>query len=113
MASSGLRGPFPLTHQGINDNVNKTFPGTYTLGKIKIPTYYIARVGRSDDDVNRRLHDYIGDYEQFKFEYYPSPKAAFDKECLLYHDFKPPDNKIHPDRPSGTNWKCPVCDHFH
>jgi len=48
MASSGLRGPFPLTHQGINDNVTKTFPGAYALGKIKLPTYYIARVGRSE-----------------------------------------------------------------
>ncbi len=112
MAASGLRGPFPLTDHGIIDNVTKTSPGAYALGKTRYATYYIGRVGRSDDDVNRRLHDYIWDYEQFKYEYYPPPKAAFEKECRLYHDFKPLGNKIHPDRPSGTNWKCPICDHF-
>ena len=112
MVSSGLGGPFPLTDHGIIDNATKTSPGAYALGKTRYATYYIGRVGRSDDDVNRRLHDYIWDYEQFKYEYYPSPKAAFEKECRLYHDFKPLGNKIHPDRPSETNWKCPTCDHF-
>ncbi len=112
MARSGLRGPFPLTDHGINDNVTKTSPGAFALGKTRYAAYDIARVGRSDDDVNRRLHDYIWANEQFKYEYYPSPKAAFEKECRLYHDFKPPHNKIHPDRQSGTDWKCPVCDHF-
>jgi len=57
MASTGLRGPFPLTDHGIIDNVTKTSPGAYALGKTRYATYYIGRVGRSDDDVNRRLHD--------------------------------------------------------
>jgi hypothetical protein len=38
-------------------------------------------------------------------------KAAFEKECHLFHDFGETslDNKIHPARPSGSNWKCPRC----
>ena len=69
-------------------------------------------MGRSDKDLNDRLKDHIGEYGRFKFEYYGSAKAAFEKECHLYHDFTPQDNKIHPDRPDGSNWKCPVCDIF-
>jgi hypothetical protein len=29
MASSGLRGPFPLTENGIDTNVTETSPGAY------------------------------------------------------------------------------------
>jgi hypothetical protein len=42
----------------------------------------------------------------------PSAKAAFDKECDLYHDFKPPDNKVHPARQKGANWTCKRCTVF-
>ena len=69
-------------------------------------------VGRSDKDVNGRLHDHVGSYKRFRFEYYGSAKASFEKECHLYHDFKPSDNKIHPDRPNGRDWECPVCKIF-
>ena len=113
MASSGLRGPFPLTDTGIDNNVTKTSPGAYALGYTNDENAFrISRIGRSDTDVNNRLHDYIDDYKQFKYEYYASAKAAFEKECRLYHDFKPPDNKVHPARPNGTGWKCPVCNGF-
>lgn len=43
-------------------------------------------------------------------------KAAFEKECALYHDFGGPqgqlDNEVHPARPEGTDWQCPRCDVF-
>ena len=109
MANSGLRGPFPLTANGINDNVISTSAGAYALGRSEDGMFYIDYVGRSDSDVNDRLHDHVGENPQFKYEYYSSSKAAFEKECRLYHDFEPPRNKIHPDRPNSSNWKCPVC----
>lgn len=112
MAKSGLSGPYPLTHEDINTNVTHVSPGAYVLGQLRDGTFYITRVGRSDSDVNDRLHDHIGNYRQFKFGYFDSPNAAFLKECELYHDFDPPDNKIHPDRPTGCGWECPQCNIF-
>jgi len=116
MPESGLRGPYPLDEQTIDRVVTETSSGAYALGKTKDTTFYIKYVGRSDDDVNGRLKDHVGEYEQFKYEYYPSAKAAFEKECQLWHDFGEPegtlDNKSHPDRPDGTGWKCPRCDVF-
>ena len=112
MASSGLRGPYPLTEDGINENVTRRSPGVYALGYSKNRKFHIKYVGRSDSDVGGRLHDHEGTHSQFKFEYYASSKAAFEKECHLYHDFDPPENKIHPDRPAGKDWECPVCTIF-
>ena len=112
MASSGLRGPYPLTKDGIDGEVTSISPGAYALGHSDNNTFYIDYVGRSDTDVNDRLHDHIGDNPQFKYEYYASSKAAFEKECHLYHDFKPPRNNIHPARPQGRDWECPRCTIF-
>lgn len=109
MPTSELRGPFPLTGDGVAKNVTRTSPGAYALGHSDGGSYYIYYVGRSDADVATRLRQHIGEYRQFKYEYYPSAKAAFEKECRLYHDFKPRDNKNHPARPAGSGWKCPVC----
>ena len=112
MASSGLRGSFPLTGDGINSNVTQTSAGAYALGRAEGDTFYIKYVGRSDKDVNDRLHDHVGTHPRFKFEYYGSAKAAFEKECRLYHDFDPPENDVHPGRPSGSGWNCPSCKVF-
>lgn len=113
MPSSGLQGPFPLTANGINAVVTLTSPGAYALGEVRSDgLFYIARIGRSDVDLNDRLHDYEGQYSRFKCEYHATPKAAFEKECRLWHDFLPADNTYHPDRPAQTNWTCPVCTVF-
>lgn len=112
MATSGLRGPYPLTRENINRNVTRTSAGAYALGPSEDGTFYVHYVGRADVDLAKRLADHIGKYARFKFEYYDSPKAAFLKECRLYHDFNPRDNKVHPARPAGSGWKCPVCKVF-
>ncbi len=112
MASTGLKGPHALTKESIDANVTATSPGAYALGKTKEGTFYISYVGRSDGDVNDRLKDHVGKYSQFKFGYFSSPKAAFEKECHLYHDFSPPANDVHPARPSGSGWVCPACTIF-
>jgi hypothetical protein len=113
MASTGLRGPFSLTDNGIKNEVLRTSPGAYALGDEKDSTFYVKYIGRSDSDVNDRLHDHVGgSYSKFKYEYYSSSKAAFEKECHLYHDFSPDANKVHPARPSGSSFKCPDCKVF-
>ena len=42
-----------------------------------------------------RLQQHVAEpYPQFCYTYLLSAKAAFDKECSLYHDFTPPKNKV-------------------
>lgn len=115
MASLEMKGAFDLTNDEIDNQVTKTSPGNYALGRISDGTFYVSYVGRSDKDLNDRLKDWVGEYKKFKFSYATSPKAAFVKECHNYHDFGEADkldNENHPQRPDNTNWKCPVCDIF-
>lgn len=115
MASLEMNGPYGLDNQKIDGFVTKKSAGNYALGYTKDKTFYIKYVGRADNDLNDRLKKWTGSYEQFKFSYASSPKAAFEKECKNYHDFgekESLDNKIHPDRPDGSSWKCPICDIF-
>ncbi|MBE6442975.1 MAG: hypothetical protein E7022_11810 [Desulfovibrio desulfuricans] len=114
MPSLDMSGPYPLDNDTINTEVWKTSPGNYALGKInKDRKFVVSYVGRSDSDVNDRLHDHVDEkYTHFKFSYAASPKEAFEKECENYHDFEPRDNSIHPDRPDGCDWKCPRCSIF-
>ncbi len=113
MPTLGLEGPWQLNAETIDDNFTKVSPGNYALGEINGKgAFVVSRVGRSDEDLNGRLHQHIGSYSHFKASYASSKKAAFEKECNNWHDFEPPDNKIHPDRPSGMSWSCPRCTIF-
>jgi hypothetical protein len=117
MANSGLSGPYALTAENVDYFIKYKSPGSYALGYTdNNGTYIIKYVGRSDDDVNYRLKSWVGKYQRFKFGYFDSPKASFEKECYLYHDFGGDkgqlDNEIHPQRPENTNWSCPVCTIF-
>jgi len=119
MASLNMEGPYRLTKEKIDEVVTRKSPGNYGLGYVRDDTFYVCYVGRSDDDVNERLKQWVGEkpnrYTHFKFSYATSPKAAFEKECRNYHDFGESDkldNEYHPQRPEGTNWECPVCDIF-
>ena len=118
MATLNMQGPHLLTSQGIDDAVANTSAGNYALGYTKEKTFYVRYVGRADSDVNDRLKKWVGKkdkYKEFKFSYAPNPKAAFEKECHNFHDFGGTDeldNEIHPDRPEGTDWGCPVCEVF-
>lgn len=110
MPNSGLYGPHSLTSEGVSAHVKGIGAGAYALGHTdQNNVFNIYYVGRSDDDLAARLQQHVVEaYLQFKYAFYPSSKAAFDKECQLYHDFKPPDNKVHPARPKGTRYPCPV-----
>lgn len=115
MATLGMNGPYPLTDKKIDEVVTKTSAGNYALGYTKESVFYVKYIGRSDNDLNMRLKNWVGKYTEFKFSYATSPKAAFDKECNNFHDFGETDkldNTIHPDRPNNSGWKCPQCDIF-
>jgi hypothetical protein len=112
MPSLGMKGPYDLNKDTIDQEVTRTSPGNYALGsKNDKGKFHVSYVGRSDSDVNSRLKSWVGKtrHPLFKFSYATSAKAAFEKECQNYHDFKPRYNDNHPDRPTGTGWKCPRC----
>ena len=112
MASTGLGESYPLTAEKIDEKVEKKRIGVYVLGHMGEKSFIVEYVGRSDDELNGRLHWWIGKgYPRFKFGYNRTVKAAFEKECTIYHDFggkKKLDNDIHPQRPKGENCPCPV-----
>jgi len=109
MAKSSMHGPFPLIHSEIDNAIDRTAPGTYVLGRTAGRKFRVGFVGRSDSDIKTNLHKHVGAYEQFVYGYHVSAKAAFDQECLFYHDFHPPGNKSHPSRSALMVWSCPRC----
>lgn len=112
MPSTGLSGTYPLTSTGIHSSIKYKSPGAYALGYTKNGIFYISRIGRSDNDVAKRLTNYLGEYQEFKFKYYSTAYDAFLKECELYHKFSPPGNHIHPDKPNGVTVNCPYCSEY-
>ncbi len=115
MVALNMNGPYPLTANAIDPDVTRMSPGNYALGYLRDDTFIVCYVGRSDSDVNDRLHDWVGfskNYSQFKFSYASSVKEAFEEECRNYHGFgesEKLDNDRHPAAPDGTSWSCPVC----
>lgn len=113
MAKTGLLGPYQLTYDGIESAVTRKSAGVYVLGHMSPEgKFRIHYIGRSDTDIRETLRSRIGSNTSFKYGYFSSSKAAFEKECALYHDFSPPGNKIHPDRPKGSSSTCPHCRFF-
>lgn len=109
MATLNMKGSYPLTNEEINKQITETSPGNYAYGHVKDNTFYVDYVGRADSDLNDRIKHGVGQYKRFKYSYAKNAKEAYEKECRNYHDFTPADNKIHPDKPDGTIYKCPVC----
>ena len=108
-----MRGPHTLTSSEIDSRVTRTAPGIYKASNSKTAIKY---VGRSDSDLNARLKTHVGVYRYFWYEYATSRRAAFQKECTLWHHYGGAhgglDNINHPARPAGSGWKCPVCSIF-
>jgi len=111
MPSAGLNGPYALDAETLAAVVTRKSAGACALGRSEGQTFYIRYVGRSDTDIAARLREHLGDYPQFKFACFGSPRGAFDKECQLYHDFGESklDNRFHPARPPGSAWQCLRC----
>ena len=117
MATLNMNGPYDLTAVKVTAVVTKTSAGNYALGYVNTDNVFVVQyVGRADSDVAARIKQHVGEnYKSFKYSYATSPKAAFEKECHNYHDFgenKKLHNKIHPDRPADSGWKCPCCNIF-
>lgn len=96
--------------------------GNYRLGILDSQKqFWVFYVGRSDKNLNKRLHDHIDEelFEKiraeniiyFDFNTAKDEKDAFQRECDDYHTFKSDFllNKNHPDRPNGTSYQCPYC----
>ena len=108
--ATGLFGPYLLSEYEIQHNVIGGEIGVYALGYSgKDGVFYIDRVGRSDKSLSDVLIKYEGMYKEFKFKFYATQKACYEKECELFHNFSPRDNPLHPSKPKGTQLKCQVC----
>lgn len=107
---AGLQGPFQLSTDIVNDEVVEGRSGAYALGYIdNLGRFCITFVGSSPTDLNARLKEHIGTAQYFKFRHLPTDRIAFEKECELFHDFRPGGNFLHPTRPDGSDWTCPRC----
>ena len=117
MVNKQMSQPYRLTSTMIKTVVTQRKPGNYRLGNIVNGQFHLKYVGRSDTDVAFRLLMHLNEgYTLFKFCYADSAAEAFARECHEYHAFGGPqgrlDNAYHPDRPNGSNYKCPCCKHF-
>jgi hypothetical protein len=71
-----MDGPFPLTAEAINEEVQRTSPGNYALGYLDRGTFVVFYVGRSDWDLKCRLHEWVGAASQYE-AYAPSGRASW------------------------------------
>jgi hypothetical protein len=105
-----------LSVQIITEVVSRISAGAYALGVVQEGRFHALYVGRSDDNVAKRLRSWLkrsSRYKSFTFAYASSPKAAFEEECEEFHDFggvERLDNVGHPQRPPKSDWLCPRCD---
>ena len=71
-----MSGSFPLDDAVIDEVVSQTSPGNYALGYLDGDTFLVFYVGRSDSDVSRRLHEWVGTPSGYA-RYASSAKAAW------------------------------------
>ena len=110
MAKSRLHGPYKLNFDTIDAAITRNAAGVYALGYTNTEGQFcINHVGRADRDMKSTLRNCIGSATLFKFSFFSTSKAAFERECELFHDLAPPGNRVHPGRPQGTSWACPRC----
>ena len=55
-----MDGAYPLDDQVIDDVLTRASPGNYALGYMDGDAFRVFFVGRSDSDVRRRLHEWVG-----------------------------------------------------
>ena len=110
LTGAGLRGPFSLTPDDIDEELVDHCPGAYALGFTdNLGRFSITYVGSAGDDLKSKLREHIGTALQFKFRHFADERQAFEKECEMFHQFMPTGNFLHPSRPQGTDWTCPRC----
>lgn len=106
---------YPFYEETIDELIPPDTIGNYILGyRVGKSEIQIRYVGRSDTDLNRRLHEHLEDpYDAFMFNTQNTPEEAYIEECWNWHGCDGPqgrlENKIHPDKPEGCEATCPVC----
>ena len=118
MVDLDMQGLYALNNNEVRRRVEANRKGNYAFCAYKDDgLLYIFYVGRSDADLQAEIIARSADFPQlthFMFSYALSAKAAYEKECKNYHDCGGSINllnKIHPDRPNGASYHCPVCGH--
>lgn len=110
-----MEGPYVLDPIKIDRLVAPKVPGNYAVGYIAGGDFIVLYIGRSDDNLNRELKNWVfrkSDCLFFKFSCANSSQEAFKKECTNYHNFGGSvklKNKEHPQKPANTDWTCPHC----
>ena len=108
-----LYGPHPLRLDTVKQLLILASPGAYVLGDSDARGFHPRCVGRSEFDVATRIRGFVGFYSEFKFAYCESARAAFERECQLYHEFAESlESSLHPSRQIYSDWRCPRCGAF-
>ena len=119
IATSGLGKPIPLQEVDILREVDNSrdwsSASVFVLGGIRKSAdgkfrFQIRKVSHVEGDLGKELRNYIGEFSGFRFKFFRSTRNAYDKECQIYHQFKPIKNITHPIRPKHTKFVCPVAD---
>jgi len=115
--SAGLGKPMPLDEVTIKTEIDNakdwSSASVFVLGGVRKgfdgkPRFKIKRVGHVDGDLGVELRKYMGKYAGFRFKFFRSTRNAYDKECQIYHEFKPRENDKHPTKPKHTRFVCPI-----
>jgi hypothetical protein len=69
-----MSGSYPLSDEAIDEALSRTSPGNYALGYMDGETFNVFYVGRSDSDLRRRLHEWVG--MPSRYEKYASSAQA-------------------------------------
>ena len=76
LRSLAMSGSYPLSDAAIDEAMTRTSPGNYALGYMDGDTFSVFYVGRSDSDVRRRLHEWVGMPSGYD-RYAPASKAPW------------------------------------
>ena len=110
MQHQGLGEAYPLTFDSVNAVVPAAQAGVFALGYVDAQDRFcITFIGGSFDNLRQALCNQIATASLFKFRPYPSALGAFEAMCVLFHDFRPIGNALHPERHAGSSWRCPRC----
>ena len=114
-----MEGPFQLSRGVIDAVVSDPRPAVFLLRRIEAtPEYahYCGRVGRTrrGESLGQALTRWVGsDYRVFWFEHTDSDRAAFERECRLWHELDGHagtlDNAGHPGPDGNRGGHCPLC----
>ena len=119
IVTSGLGKPIPLQEvdilREVDNSADWSSSSVFVLGGIRMSAdgkfrFQIRKVSHVDGDLGKELRNHIGKFSGFRFKFFRSTRNAYDKECQIYHHFKPVENITHPIKPRHTKFVCPVAD---